>query len=396
VAVWEGLGLEHQRGGVQAVRAVTALSALCGYVDVAGGSRLTHPPKPPFWGELLPGLYRLRTAEPAPPWPEDRPLGSLEHPLYEVFNRQAQGMLVQRAILKDDPYPVRALLVFGCNPAVTLPSARRMAAALEKLELLVVVDPFLSETAARADLVLPASTFAESGAGEGGEDDATVARSALLPPQHQSWPDWKVVFELARALDLGRYFPWQTFSEALEAPSRPELGPEDRAPRAPAAPAPAAAPPRYPTPTGKLELASTLLQKFGADPLPGHQGPPQPAADYPLRLITGRRTRAFINSQFRTVASIRRLGQEPYAEIHPKAAAAADVRDGDVVEIASPHGSVTMRARVTDRVHPEVVSVPAGWGAASANALTDADALDPISGFPQFRAGICRVSVRRT
>jgi anaerobic selenocysteine-containing dehydrogenase len=392
-ALWEGLGLEHHENGVQSVRAVSALAAVCGYVDVPGGCEPTHRPSPRFDESPLPPLYRMATAEPVPPPVSVRPIGYEEYPLYEVFNRQAQGMLFARAILEDRPYPLRALLVFGANPLVTLPGAERMRQAAERLSLLVTVDPFLSETAQRSDYVLPASTFAEAEAVEAGEDDAKVARSGLVPPQHESWPDWKVLFGLARALGLGQYFPWTSFQEALEAPRVPYMVDEAHQPRPDPRP-PGTPPPRYSTPSGKLELRSRLLERFGYPALPDWQPPrARPSEEFPLLLVTGPRTRPYINSQFRQVPSISSKLPEPLAKLHPTAASAAGVRDGQEVEIVSPHGRVRMRVRVTERVHPESVVVPAGWARASANQLTDPEARDPISGFPAFRSLVCRVEL---
>ena len=109
--------------------------------------------------EPLPQLYRLETPEPVPPRPTARPIGAADLPLYEIYNRQAQGMLFSRAILDDAPYPLRALVLFGSNPLVTSPDGGRMAEAARRLELLVTVDPFLSESARQSHYVLPSATF---------------------------------------------------------------------------------------------------------------------------------------------------------------------------------------------------------------------------------------------
>ncbi len=390
-ATWDGLGVEHHENGVETVRAITMLSALCGYLDVPGGGQLVRKPGARFWDEPLPQLYRLGTPEPVPPPVAKKSIGYSEHPLYEVFNRQAQGMLFARAMLEDQPYPLRALILIGSNPLVTAPGAARLRQAVEKLSLLVTVDPFLSESASRSDYVLPASTFAEAAVVAAGEDDAKVARSGLVTEQHQSWPDWKIVFELARALGLGKYFPWTSFQEALDAPRVPFMQDAEHTPRADTAP-PGTPPPRFSTPSGKLELSSPLMERFGYFPIPDWKEPAErPGPEFPLYLMTGPRTRQYINSQFRTIPSIASKLTEPCVELHPVAAKAAGVVDGKRVTVVSPHGRVTMQARVTDGVHPEVVVVPAGWASASANQLTDPDRRDPVSGFPALRSGICRV-----
>ncbi|MHB8872046.1 MAG: molybdopterin-containing oxidoreductase family protein [Myxococcaceae bacterium] len=393
-STWDGLGIEHHPDGVQTVRAVTMLSALCGYLDVPGGQELFHRPGKRFFEEPLPQLYRLATPKPVPPPVTVKPIGYDEHPLYEVYNRQAQAMLFATAILEDKPYPLRALLLIGSNPLVTSPGAARMRAAAEKLSLLVTVDPFLSESAARSDYVLPASTFAEAAVVAAGEDDAKVARSGLVGEQHGSLPDWKIVFELARAVGLGEYFPWSSFQEAIDAPRVPYMVDPAHSPRPDPAPA-GTPPPRFPTPSGKIELVSRLMERFGHPALPEwrerQERPETAGPGFPLYLVTGPRTRPYINSQFRHIPSIATKLTEPYAELHPDAARAAGVSDGQRIVVVSPRGKVSMRARVSDRVHPEAVVVPAGWGEASANLLTDPAALDPVSGFPAFRSGVCRV-----
>ncbi|MBI3184342.1 MAG: molybdopterin-dependent oxidoreductase [Myxococcales bacterium] len=390
-SVWDGLGIEHHRSGLQTVRAVAALSALCGYVDVPGGAQLMNRPGPGFFGELLPPLYRLATPEPLPPKAQARPIGYEEIPLYEVFNRQAQGMLFPRAILEDKPYPLRALILIGSNALVTSPGSARMLEAAEKLELLVTVDPFLTASGERSDYVLPAATFAEAVEVGPGEEDAKVARSSLVPEQHQSWPDWKVLFELARALGLGRYFPWGSFQEAIDAPRVPFMRDESRA-LTPLAAAPGTPLPRFPTPSGRIELRSGTMERFGAPPLPEWTEPGEkPTAEFPFILLTGPRTRPYINSQFRRIPSIAGKMPEPLAELHPEAARRAGVKDGQRVAVVSLRGRIVLRARVTERIHPETVVLPAGWENANANLLTDGGQLDPLTGFPAYRSLTCRV-----
>lgn len=389
-AFWDGLGLEHHENGVQTVRAVTSLAAILGYLDLEGGMELKRKPRADFWDEPLPQLYRLSTPEPVPPTPEAKPLGYDTHALFHVFNRQAQGMLLPEAVLEDRPYPVRALICFGSNPLVTHPDSARMRAALEKLELLVVVDPFPSETSALAHVTLPAATFAEAATVAAGGEDAEVARSGLVTEQHDSWPDWKILFELARALGLGSSFPWASFEEAVRAPRVRYLVDEAREPK-PLKSAPDAAIPRWPTLTGKLELASALMAKFGAEPLPVWRPPDVSTSnEFPLWLITGPRTRPYINSQFRQVNSLKLHASEPTARLHPLAAKRFGIANGARIRVVAPHGNTELRAEVTSDVHPECVVLPAGWSSGGANALTRA-ALDPISGFPAFRSGVARV-----
>ncbi|HZJ54286.1 MAG TPA: molybdopterin-dependent oxidoreductase [Myxococcaceae bacterium] len=411
--IWTGLGVEHHQNGVQTVRAIAALEALCRRTGEPEIRQDLTPVGRADEAGPLPALPRFRTPEPVPPAVEVAALGSDEHPLFEMFNREAQGNLLARAILEDRPYPVRALVLIASNALVTSPGSAVLARAAERLELLVSVDPFLTASGRRAHVVLPATTFPES--------------EGVVPPQHEAWPDWKVVFELARAMGLGNWFPWTTWAEAEAAPRvpvpvAPELAPGFDEPvaqsRTEAGPG-RAAPPRRPargplagetepeggtqlrgsagvplvgTPSGKIELASSLLERAGYPALPEWEPPSRgPTAEFPLLLVTGARTRAYINSQFRQVARIRLLEPEPVVRVHPDAARGAGVTHGKRVAIVSPVGRVELRLAVTTDVRPDVAVMPAGWEEVNANLLVDADRRDPISGFPAFRSGVCRL-----
>ena len=137
--------------------------------------------------------------------------------------------------------------------------------------------------------------------------------------------------------------------------------------------------------SGKIELYSSTLERFGHDPLPDWREPLETAAsrgpEFPLVLVSGPRTRAYINSQFRQLPSVARKMPRPLAEIHPDSAARAGVEDGATVAVVSPHGRVVFEAKVTDRVHVGCVVIPAGWNEANANLLTDEKQLDPVTGF---------------
>jgi anaerobic selenocysteine-containing dehydrogenase len=107
--------------------------------------------------------------------------------------------------------------------------------------------------------------------------------------------------------------------------------------------------------------------------------------------VTGARARAYINSQFRQIARIRLLEPEPLLRVHPDAARAAGVSHGERVAVVSPVGRVELRLAVTIDVRPDVAMMPAGWEEANANLLIDGERRDPISGFPAFRSGVCRL-----
>jgi anaerobic selenocysteine-containing dehydrogenase len=373
---------------VQTVRAVTVLQALCGDLAVRGGAALPIAPGRRRDGEPLPCLYRPMTPQPVPPPAGARPIGYDEFPLFETFNREAQANLYARAILEGRPYPLRALLLFGANPLVAAPDAARLREACGKLSLLVSVDPFLTASGRAADYVLPAATFAEGAPPP--RPLAPAASQPLLPPQHDSRTDWSTLSGLAGALGLGRYFPWATLEEALAAPRVPWLADPGRTIAADLLPPGERA--SFPTASGRIEIYSPILERFGHDPLPDwSERRLRPGGDYPFILVSGPRTRAYVNTQFRQIPALAARMPQPVAELHPEAARRAGIGDGERVAVVSPRGRIELQARVTERVHPECVVVPAGWSDANANLLTDDVSLDPISGFPSFRSGVCRV-----
>ncbi|MBS1151514.1 MAG: BisC [Myxococcaceae bacterium] len=370
--IWPGLGVEHHVNGVQTVRALSALETLCGrFVDPVAQRAFLTPELGP--DQLLPALYRMSTAEPVPPPLTVRPLGYDEFPLFEVYNREAQGNLWPKAALTGKPYPIRALMLVASNALVTAPDPAEAAQACEKLELLVTIDTFLSASAQRSDFVLPAAGFAETTDGD---------KPGLVPPQREAWPDWKIVFELARAMGLGRYFPWNDFREALAAQKTPWM--EDAAHQ----PKTEGGPRRFPTPSGKIEFQSAVLERFGFPPLPEWTAPtPAPSAEFPLWLVVGPRTAPFINSQFRQIPSVRSKAPEPTVLLNPQSVPIG----AQYVRLITPHGEVRVKVEATTQVAPGVAVLPAGWESLDVNRLLGPCALDPISGFPAFRGGVARV-----
>src|SRR4030095_13128802 len=206
---------------------------------------------------------------------------------------------------------------------VTSPGSEALSRAVERLELLVSVDPFLTASGRRAHVVLPAAPFAEP--------------ERVAAPQHEPWPDWKVVCELARAMGLGRWFPWKTWAEAEAAPRVPVPAAPGLVPGFDPEGAQTRVEAKVGTPSGKIELASRLLERAGHPSLPEWVPPSrQPTAEFPLLLATGPRPRAYITAQFRQVARIRLLEPEPVVRVHPDAARIAGVTHGERVAIVSP------------------------------------------------------------
>lgn len=384
--IWAGLGVEHHENGVQTLRALSSLEVLLGRFSGSQEPRsILTPPGPRFREQMLPALYDMTTPEPVPPPVKARALGRDVYPLYEMFNREAQGQLLADAVLRDTPYPIRALMLVASNALVTSQGTQRLEEATGKLELVVAVDPFFTASARRADVVLPAATFAE--APDVDEDDQ-VRGESLVPPQHEALPDWTILRELAHRLGLGQYFPWRTMQEASRQRHVPWMVDEAQQPK----PSPTVESPRFATLSGRAEFHSQLLERAGHEPLPVWTPPTEALSpEFPLRLVTGPRPRAYINSQFHEVPSVNARMRTAEVIVHDEVARTVGLQGGGRVRLVSPYGSLEATAVVTHDVQKECVVIPAGFADANANRLISPDKRDPISGFPAFRSGVCRV-----
>ncbi len=386
VAACLGTGLEQHENGVNNIRAVAVLDALLGSLGQDGGNRfLDGAPL----GEL--------SLDWELPLEHLGPLGAGRFPVPYDLHRECHSMTAIEAILGGDPYPLRAMIVSGANPALTNPNSTKVVQALASLDLLVVRDLFMTETAALAHYVLPAAFFLE--------------RSELRPqPKHQIVTLTRAVVsfagvqseydfwhDLAHLVGIGEYFPWEdetalnrwllepTGLTLAKLAAHPE-GVPYRPVRVPQTDEPV-----FDTPSGKIELVSGYLRDLGYDELPVYRSPAYrraPDPDYPFVLMTGARTLTHVNSRFRNVPRLRKTPSSPEAEMHPRDAVALGVSDGDMVRVTSPIGSLVLPIKVMapDEILPGSLQITHGWTEANVNLLTSDDRFDPISGFPLAKA----------
>lgn len=411
-----GTGSDHVgRNAVQGNRAILALIGITGNLDVKGGNCFWPSPKladTERWDALSAEQAAKRIGA-------DR---------FKILNLRptvyAHPPSVFKAILTGKPYPVKAMLVVGNNPAVTYANTAEITSALRKLDLLVVSEIFMTPTAALADIVLPAASNLERDEprlymhikGPGGTHMDTSTRAATKISERRS--DWDFIVSLAHELGYEKEF------ESVEAIATEALAPvgmdwsEFRQHENVLVPM---AYRKYEnegfgTPTGKFELYSTQLDAWGYNPLPEHVEPaessvsrPDLAEQYPLILLTGVRTPQYWNSNGHPLSSLRRLLPEPLVEMHRDTAKARGLEDRALAVVKTPNGQLKMRVHLTDRIRPDVVSVPHGWwqpGDAGpdfgifdicANVLlgSDLEACDPILGSTPLKAVMCDVRPAR-
>ncbi|MHB8992166.1 MAG: molybdopterin-containing oxidoreductase family protein, partial [Chloroflexota bacterium] len=384
----------HHSNGVQNHRAIIVLSAITGNLDVPGG----NVEIPPGYNEVRSGVpsaditLHNETISHLPPR-----VGQERFPVFCEHYHEGQGVALADQILTGKPYPIKAMLGIGMN-LMMWPNSGRMAEALRALDFFVATDYFPTPTTALADLVLPAATSLERETLIHYRSGHIMWREAAIPPVGESWADWKLVFELAGRLGLGDRFwggdlyrafdeimkPCGMTVERLREAGGPVLMPreiryrkyEERG---------------FKTPSGRVEIASSVLKSHGLDPLPSYREPvespissPELARRFPLVLTTGARKAAYLHSELRNVPSLRATAPHQEVDINPADADARRIRQGDEILLSTARGSVKMRAHLTDVVLPGVIHAPHGWAEADLNLITDDMALDPISGFPPF------------
>ncbi len=403
-----GLGIEQNSNCLQTVRAIACLRALSGNIDVPGGDIL--------------GMNILRAypvlAQKLPEDARKKRLGADTYKLlggWRAFMPSAHIPALFRAIAEHEPYPVRALLVFGGNPLTTVAESRKVHAALQKLDLLVVTDLFMTPTAAMADYVLSAAFWPEVEQVIGYPlvaENMVFAQQKAVQRGECRQDEW-IMDELAKRLGLPgseenledviqqRLEPvgithQQLKEQGWHYPPHVYYKYRDKG---------------FRTRSKKVELYSLALERLGYDPLPSYQEPPESpvsrsdlAQRFPYILITGARRREFFHSEQRQVKSLRKLRPHPQAELHPEQARQHGIATGDWIRISSPRGSIRMQALVTENIRPGVVSIEHGWWfpeqegpdfgiwESNANLLTaSGPPYDPAFGTYQLRGLLCRV-----
>jgi len=403
-------GLEYNDSGVQAIRATMVLWGLAGQLDVPGGRCFTMP------GSEFPINRQGLIANPN----MKKALGLESFPVYSAYRGESHANALPEAVLNGRPYPIRALLVLGASITTAWPQPSVWRRTLEALDLLVCIDVNLTADCAYADIVLPAATWYEI---ESYMRYGPVfrIREKVIEPLGQSRNAFFILTELAERLGYGHLYPRNEealLRHALKASPftleqvraaggavRIETGLmqykkwEKGLLRADGRPG-------FDTPTGKFEIASTILEEHGYAPLPVYtepqEGPlarPELTRDYPLVFNSGARVATDFRSQFHGIEGLCRQRPEPTIMLNAGDAAARGIADGDAVRVRTPRGRVRMRALVSDDIVAGAIDAnmggggplgPAAWQACNINDLTGLR-YDPISGFPIYKALLCEV-----
>jgi len=288
---------------------------------------------------------------------------------------------------------VKAVYLIGENPVLSDPDAKHVSEALEKLDFLVVQDIFLTETAQFADVVLPASTFAEKdGTFTNSERRIQLVRKAI-EPVGDSRPDWWIICEIAKRMSV-RGFDFASPVEIMEEISSltPIYGgiSYDRIEHLGL---------QWPCPTkehpGTQFLHAEQFSRGKGQFVCLEYKPPAeiPDDEYPLLLTTERSLYHYhTGSITRKVEGLNVLRANEWVEMNPKDAESLGIADEEMVQVISRRGEITSKVKITEISPPGVVSMTFHFAESPTNVITS-PALDPVAKIPE--AKVCAVRVEK-
>ena len=304
---------------------------------------------------------------------------------------------VMMDVLTDKPGELKALYIMGENPMLSDPDLTHVKHALEAVEFMVVQDIFLTETAELADVVLPATCYAErDGTQTSTERRVQKWRKAQDPPGEAKL-DWEIIAMVAAKMGYAAQFPWKTSEEVFN--EMRMLTPSYRGmtyerldkPEALHWPCPEETHPGTPILHGaKFSHPDGLGIFFPCE----WKAPAEvPDAEYPFILTTGR-----CLWHWHTGTMTRRSGSldhevpTGWIEINTEDAADLGIADGEMIKAMTRRGEVVVGARVTPDIMKGVMFMPFHFVECAANMLTN-NALDPVCKIPEFKA--CAVKVEK-
>ena len=300
---------------------------------------------------------------------------------------QEPGLTVVEVMHAIDKGVVRGMYIMGENPAMSDPDANHARESLSALDLLVVQDIFMTETACLADVILPATAFAEkTGTFTNTDRLVQMGRKAIEPPG-QAKPDLWIIEQMAK--QLGLKWNYQHVSEVFDEMrhTMPSIAgiTWDRLEREHAVTYPCL---KEGDPGQSVVFVENFPRESGrgrfvpADIIPANE---RPDAQYPMVLITGRQLEHWhTGSMTRRTAVLDAIEPDPVALVHPLDLADLNVQPGEIVTIQSRRGSVSLYARADESSPRGCVFVPFCFYEAAINKLTN-PALDPFAKIPEFK-----------
>ncbi len=434
-----GMGLEHQQNSIEAIQARFSLSAITGNIGIEGGETLPGPsrliPQSEITCDDLISEEQKNKQLGSDQWKLESAIGhdTRQESIRKFWGQkcgsyrgagEARQPSVFEAMINGEPYPVRAALTVQSNPLITGGNTKLAYKALKSLDLYVVMDYWMTPSASIADYVLPVACWLERPFlhDEFGIDCPIWAGEQALPASIPGEYDRKTDWEILRGIGtrLGQEWPWENLEQVFDHRLSPlgmthkefmDQGGYDFSMKIPSYKDKGG----FGTPTGKLELYSTVFEKLGVDPLPAYQesfenpvNTPELAEEFPFMLLTGGRFMPLFHSEFRQIESLRKIHPNPLVQLNPSTASDLDITDGDWVWIETPRGRIRMKCLHFDGIHPQIVHTEHGWWfpelpeeepwlhglwEANANVLTatNAEACNVKNGGWPLRTALCKV-----
>jgi formate dehydrogenase alpha subunit len=385
------MGITQHTTGTDNVKSLANLAMLCGNVGIRGGGVDPLRGQNNVQGACdmggLPNVFSGYQAvtEPDNRWKMERVWGVRDLPDWV-------GMTMTEMLPAISAGEFKALYIIGENPMISEADSGHAPSTLSKLDFLVVQDIFLTETGKVADVVLPASSFAEkTGTFTNTERRVQLVNRAVLPIGN-SMPDWWIICQLAHRLEYTMDYdtPREIFEEIRQVtPSYAGITYERLERWGLQWPCP------HPDHPGTYYLHKERFSRgkgqfFAIE----HQEPAElPDEEYPLILTTGR-----VLYQYHTGTMSRRApglvekAPECRVEIAAQDSEKFGVKDGEMVRVKSRRGAIKARAQVSTKAFPGTIFIPFHYHEAAVNKLTIA-ALDPVAKIPEYK--VCAVKIEK-
>jgi thiosulfate reductase/polysulfide reductase chain A len=395
----------HHTNEIYFRRSLVILNALMGSIEAKGGLFFKKGPKDAGRGDI--GKY-VSQEFPKVTAPRFDGSGGTVFPVADGSHGNPQQLA--KAILSQDPYPIKAAIFNRIEPLQSIADAGTMRRALDNLDLIVAIDVNYSEIAWYADVILPESIYLERAdsiqLASGLKPQLFIRRQAVTP-RYDTKPGWEILKRLADRLGIGAYLPYETIEDIWTFQLK-DLGVKlsdfdskgfvvlseeallwDRQGGI-----------KFKTASGKIELVSPLLEKAGFASFPPYTPVPSPPAGQ-LRLTVGR-CAAHTHCSTQNNFYLHELVPENELWLNTKEAIKLGVKDGAYVEVESAVGKGRVKARVTDFIHPEAAFMLHGFGKTvpaqtraylkgASDAVLQENLSDPVGGSPAYEDTFIRV-----
>jgi thiosulfate reductase/polysulfide reductase chain A len=344
-------------------RSIYILTALMGAYEAKGGLIFNK-------GEAAAGYKPVKMLASLPPAVKAKRFDGVGWKYKHLSADYGLAQMLPHAILNEDPYPVKAFICYRFDPLSSFPDPEAYLEGLKKLDLLVSIDVNYSHIGWHADVILPEATYLERTDPvlvKKGAKPALWLRRQAVEPKYDSKPKWWIFKQLADRLGIGQYFPYNTIDELIQwqlqdtgislsdfdAKGIVQLSDKeilwDRESGL-----------KFNTPSGKIELVSSMLEDNGISSFPPYESPQSPPEGH-YRLLTGK---IAVHTQGTSLNNLylNEIQSENTLWINSTEAKKLGIKTGDLVEVSANGVKHTIKASVTDYIHPEAVYTLHGYG----------------------------------